>query len=321
MAEETRIEQLDRALDALLARHDSRPPAADAELAALLALAADLCDLPREKFKQQLKSDLERKAAMTTTIAKPIREGFRTVTPRITVAEGARLIEFLQRTFGAEEVLRVPSPIGFHAEIRIGNSMLMIGSGESVRGQERVGAFHVYVPDCDAAFRRAVEAGATSMGEPADRPYGERSGFAKDFAGNLWFIATRFGSQFAPEGLGTVVPFVFPSKARAFIDFVKRAFAAEEMGVYEESGRVVHGAVRIGDAVVEMGEPQGEAPSLSSSFVLHVEDCEEWYRRALAAGASSLEEPADKPFGRLAAVADAFGNLWYFSAPTRDAAG
>ena len=189
--------------------------------------------------------------------------------------------------------------------------MLMIGSGESLRGHERIGAFHVYVPDCDAAYRRALEAGATSMGEPADRPYGERSGFVKDFAGNHWYMATRFGSTFAPEGLGTVLPFVFPPKARALIDFLKRAFAAEEMAVFEESGRVVHAAVRIGDAVLEMGEAPGEAPSLPSTFFLYVEDCDEWYRRAVAAGATSLQEPTDQPYGhRTAIVLDPFGYQW-----------
>ena len=247
---------------------------------------------------------------MSPAVAAPVREGFRTITPYITVPEGAKLIEFLQRTFEAEELLRSPSPAGFHAEVRIGDSILMIGSGESVRGRERIGAFHVYVPDCDAVYRRAMEAGATSMGEPGDRPYGERSGFVKDFAGNHWYMATRFGSNFAPEGLGTVLPFVFPVKARVFIDFLKRAFAGEEMGVLEESGRVVHAAVRIGDAVLEMGEAH-EPQSLPSRFFLYVGDCDTWYRRAIAAGAASLEEPADQPYGhRTAVVLDPFGYQW-----------
>ena len=248
---------------------------------------------------------------MTRVAAVPVREGFRTITPYITVPEGAKLIEFLKRTFGAEELLRAPSPAGFHAEIRIGDSILMIGSGESVRGRERIGAFHVYVPDCDAAYRRALEAGATSMGVPADRPYGERSGFVKDFAGNHWYIATRFASTVAPEGLGTVLPFVLPPKARALIDFLKRAFAAEEMAVFEESGRVVHAAVRIGDAVLEMGEARDEVQSMPSTFFLYVEDCDAWYRRAVAAGATSLQQPADQPYGhRTAMVMDPFGYQW-----------
>lgn len=253
---------------------------------------------------------------MTPAVAAPVREGFRTVTPYIAVAEGAKLIEFLKRTFGAEELLRSPSSGGSHAQVRIGDSMLMIGSGESVRGDERTGAFHVYVPDCDAAYDRAIEAGATPMGEPGDRPYGERSGFVKDLVGNHWYIATRFASVVAPEGLGTVLPFLYPVKARDFIDFVQRAFAAEEMGVFEESGRVMHAAVRIGDAVLEMGEPAGERPSLPSRFFLYVEDCDAWYLRAISAGATSLEAPAEQSYGlRTAVVLDPFGYEWVPASP------
>ena len=301
-------ELLDQAIDAILARAPFET--SDPELWALVRTASALREMPAKDFQSRLKTELQRRASMTPATAAPIREGFRTITPYITVSEGAKLIEFLKFTFGAEELLRSPSPAGFHAEIRIGDSMLMIGSGEP-GGRERIGAFHVYVPDCDAAYRRAMEAGAASMGEPADRPYGERSGFVKDFAGNYWYIATRFASTIAPEGLGTVVPFVHPPRARAFIDFLKRAFAAEEMGVFEESGRVMHAAVRIGDAVLEMGEPQEEGHSLPSRFFLYVEDCDAWHRRAVDAGATSVAEPTDQRYGhRTAVVLDPFGHQW-----------
>src|SRR5712692_7310960 len=314
-------ELLDQAIDAIFARAPVEP--SGRELDALVRIASALCEMPAKNFQSRLRTQLERSISMTRVAAVPVREGFRTVTPYIMVPEGVKLIEFLERTFGAEELLRSPSPAGFHAEIRIGDSILMIGSGESVRGHERIGAFHVYVPDCDAAYRRAMEAGATSMGEPADRPYGERSGFVKDFAGNHWYIATRFASTVAPEGLGTVLPFVYPAKVRAFLDFLKRAFAAEEMGVFEESGRVVHAAVRIGDAVLEMGEPH-EAQSLPSRFFLYVEDCDAWYRRAVAAGATSLEPPADQPEcdgHRTAVVLDPFGYQWVCGAASQAAPG
>jgi uncharacterized glyoxalase superfamily protein PhnB len=302
-------ELLDQAIDALLAGAPFE--ASDPELDALVQTAGALREMPAQDFQSRLKNELRRKASMTRVAAAPIREGFRTVTPYIAVPEGAKLIEFAKHTFGAEELLRHPSPAGFHAEIRIGDSMLMIGSGESKRGHERIGAFHVYVPDCDAAYQRAIDAGATSLGEPADQPYGERSGFVKDFTGNHWYIATRFPSTVAPEGLGTVLPFLLLPNARAFIDFLKRAFAAEEMGVFEEAGRVMHAAVRIGDAVLEMGEPGGEAPSLPSMFFLYVEDCDAWYRRAIAAGATSLDEPTDQPWGHRAAVLlDPLGHQW-----------
>ena len=151
----------------------------------------------------------------------------------------------------------------------------MIGSGEAVRGREKKGAFPIFVPDCDAAYQRAMEAGATSMGEPADRHYGERSGFVKDFAGSHWFIATRFASTPVREGLGSRMPFVYPERARVYIDFLQTAFGAEELFFFESGGRVVHAGVRIGDAVLEMGE--SPSSSLPSRFFLYAEDCDAWY--------------------------------------------
>jgi PhnB protein len=313
MPERALDELLDLAIDAIL--FGAEPRTSAPELDALVRVAAGLREMPAQDFQSRLKNELQRRASMTTTATAPVREGFRTVTPYITVPEGDKLIEFVKHTFGAEEMFRSSPPGGFHAEIRIGDSNLMIGSGEAVRGHERIGAFHVYVPDCDAAYGRAIAAGAESMGEPADRPYGERSGFVRDFAGNYWYIATRFASNVAPEGVGTVVPFLHPQKTLVFIDFLKRAFDAEEMAVFEHSGRVVHAAVRIGDAVLEMGEPH-ESESLPSRFFLYVEDCDAWYRRAIAAGAASLQEPTDQPYGhRTAVVLDPFGYEWVPAAP------
>jgi PhnB protein len=308
MPERALEELLDQAIDAILAGAASET--ASPELDSLVRIASVLREMPAEGFQSRLKTELQRRANMTPAAAAPVREGFRTITPYIVVPDGAKLIEFMKHTFEAEELHHVTSSAGFHAEVRIGDSILMIGGGESVRGHEKIGAFHVYVPDCDAAYLRAIEAGATSMGEPADRPYGERAGFVKDFAGNHWYISTRFASNVAPEGLGTVVPFVFPPKARVFIDFLKRAFAAEEIAVHEQSGRVMHAAVRIGGAVLEMGEAQ-EPQHLPSRFFLYVEDCDAWYRRAIAAGATSIEEPADRPYGhRTATLLDPFGYEW-----------
>jgi len=303
MPERALDELLDQAIDAILTGVAVEPSGPGLE--PLVQIARALREMPAESFQPRLKDQLQRRIHMTAT---SVREGFRTVTPYITVPEGARLIEFLTRTFSAEETLRAPSPAGFHAEVRIGDAMLMIGSGEQVRGHERLGAFHVYVDDCDAAYKRALEAGATSMGEPADRPYGERSGFVKDFAGNHWYIAKRFTR--APEDVGTVLPYLFPKKARAFIDFAKRAFGAEEMAVFEESGRVMHAAVRIGDAVVEMGESP-DVEFLAGRFFLYVDDCDAWYRRAVGAGATSVAGPADQSYGhRTATVLDPFGYEW-----------
>jgi uncharacterized glyoxalase superfamily protein PhnB len=256
---------------------------------------------------------------MTTSAVAPSREGFRTLTPVITVPKAPELIEFLKRTFDAEETSRHPhGPDGFVAALKIGDSDLLIMGGESVRGHERIGAFHVYVPDCDAVYNRAIEAGGTSMGEPADRPYGERSGFVKDASGNYWYISTRFPSNAAPKGVGSVLPYAHPAKARPFIDFLTRAFGAQEMGVYEHDGRVMHAAVRIGDAVLEMGESPDFQPS---SFYLTVEDCDATYQRAIEAGATSLWPPTDQSYGdRTAGLVDPFGYQWIPATHIKDVA-
>jgi uncharacterized glyoxalase superfamily protein PhnB len=150
------------------------------------------------------------------------------------------------------------------------------------------------------------------MGEPADRPYGERSGFVQDSFGNLLFIATRFPSNPAPEGVGTILPFVHPQKARPYIDFLKRAFGAQEMAVIEHGGQVVHAAVRIGDSVLEMGESHDEAAHLPSTYFMYVEDVDAVYETALAAGAKSLRPPTDTPYGhRDAGVEDPAGYTWW----------
>ena len=313
MPDDALVEQFDQAINAMLA---GAPPPVDPELAALAQIAASLRDLPDEDFQKRLKSDLQRRATMTTSAATPIREGLRAVTPFITVPNAPELIEFLKRTFDAEETSRHPhGPDGFVASLKVGDSDLLIMGGESVRGHERIGAFHVYVPDCDATYNRAVEAGGTSLGEPADRPYGERAGFVKDAAGNYWYIATRFPTNVAPEGVGSVLPYAHPAKARPFIDFLKRAFGAQEMGVYEHDGRVMHAAVRIGDAVLEMGESPDFQPS---SFYLRVDDCDAAYQRALEAGATSLWPPTDQAYGdRTAGVLDPFGYQWMPATPVK----
>ncbi len=305
---------LDQFINAMLA---GEQPAAGAELAPLAQIAARLRDLPDEAFQKRLKSDLQRRATMTTSTVAPIREGFHTLTPYIVVPNAPELISFLKRTFGAEELVAHPTPGGgFHAEVRIGDSMLMIGGGEAARGHERIGAFHVFVPDCDATYNRAIEAGGTSLGEPADMPYGERSGAVKDSVGNYWYIATRFASTAVPEGVGSVLPYAHPLKALPFIDFLKRAFGAQEMGVYQQGGRVMHAAVRIGDSVLEMGESPDFQPS---GFYMYVEDCDAVYQRAIEAGATSLWPPTDQPYGdRTAGLVDPFGYQWFPATHIKD---
>jgi len=319
MAEHPLVEQLDRAIGSVLA---GARPAVDStdELAALAQVASALRDLPSEDFKNRLKTEMIRRATMTTSTspAAGARAGFRTITPFLIHAQAPELVDFLKATFGAEELKRntAGEAYGFYSEVRIGDSILMIGGGTAARWGNLPSALHVYVEDCDAAYRRALDAGAVTLmgaaGEPADRPYGERSAFVQDAFGNIWYIATRLASNPAAEGLGTVLPYAHPEGARRYIDFLQRAFGAEEMTVVEQSGRVMHAAVRIGDAVLEMGEPVDRTGIPTNGFFLFVEDVDAAYAGALAAGATSVRAPEDIPYGaRSAIVKDPEGYFWW----------
>jgi PhnB protein len=255
----------------------------------------------------------------------PVRKGFGTVTPYIVTQDADSVIEFVKKTFGAEETLRAPMPTGLHCEVRIGDSMMMIGGG--VPGVEwkrdsQLGTFHVYVRDCDAAYERALAAGGRSLHEPADQPYGERSGSVADAAGNFWYIATRFGKDYKWEGAPTVQPYLHPLRAEPAINFLKRAFGAEDLGRHTSPEGVMHHAtLKIGTSHLEMGEAHGPYQPMKSMFYLYVSDADAAYRRAITAGATSLHEPADQPYGdRTAAVKDAFGNIWYVATHVRDVA-
>ena len=142
----------------------------------------------------------------------------------------------------------VGSSGGIHREVRIGDSMIMIGEGSAEAVSFRTSAeLHIYVDDADVVFRRALAAGATSLGEPADRPYGERSGFVRDPFGNYWFIATHLGASYMPHGLRTVTPFVHAKSTSAYIEFLKRAFGAIEEARHDVGGgSIVYARMRIG---------------------------------------------------------------------------
>ncbi|MBI1817024.1 MAG: VOC family protein [Deltaproteobacteria bacterium] len=479
MAKRSLSEQLDEALEATMAAPDSPLPRVDASLAALLRIAADLRDLPREDFKARLKNDLQTSGS-TPGKVKPVPEGYHTATPclvirdaaraiefykqafgameltrhadpngtilhaeiqvgdsRIAIADeveewgnyspqslggspvimslyvddvdaladraiaggakmifpiadqfygdrcgrladpfghiwivsthtedvspeemqrrmqastqqppaaeagaeqakpsytvepyfpvrgAARLIDFLQQAFGAEETSRDLRPDGTiaHAEVRIGDSL--ISTGDSAEIEPMPTAIHLYVPDTDAVYLRALRAGSTSMEEPADQDYGERSAGVRDPFGNHWYIATymgahaRAGATHIPQGLHVATPYLHPHGAPDLIDFLKRAFEAEEVfRAQGPDGTVHHAKIRIGESIVEMGEAHGPYQPMPSVFHLYVNETDAAYRRALAAGALSLSEPANQPWGfRNAGVQDPGGNQWWINTP------
>ena len=254
---------------------------------------------------------------------KPIPRGFRMVTPYLVAEDGLALLEFTKQGLGAEERGRAVMPTGVHAEVRLGDTLLMMGGGlpgNKFPGTLQPGTLHIYVEDADAVTRNAVAAGATLIDEPRDQEYGERSSTIRDKAGNFWYIATAKGESYKPKGLFNVNPYLHPRRAEPLIGFLKRAFGAQELAKYASPDGVVHHAVvKVGDSVLEMGEAHGEYETMEAMFYLYVPNMEDVYRQALAAGASSFQEPTDQPYGdRNAGVKDAFGNKWYIATHIKD---
>jgi len=252
-----------------------------------------------------------------------IRPGFRMVTPYLVAENALALIDFVKAAFAAEETLRAEMPTGVHGEVRIGDSIVMLGGGIPGRkfpGSLQPGALHLYVEDADAVYQQALKAGAESINEPTDQDYGERSATVKDPAGNLWYIATHQGGTYLPKGLHNVNPYLHPRRAEPLIGFLKRAFGAQEIAKYvSPDGVVNHAEIRIGDAVVEMGEAHGKYETMPAMFYVYVPNVEEVYRQAVAAGATSFQEPTDQPYGdRNAGVKDNFGNTWYIATHVKD---
>lgn len=136
---------------------------------------------------------------VNTTAVHWVPRGLHRVTPYMLVPDAARTIDFLKRVFdaGQIEVMKQPDGRVMHAEVKIGDSVIMMG--------EPMGEFkampcslYIYVQDTDAAYQRALAAGATSLMAPADQFYGDRNAGVKDSAGNIWWIGTHI-EDVSPE--------------------------------------------------------------------------------------------------------------------------
>jgi PhnB protein len=121
----------------------------------------------------------------------PIPEGYTTVTPFLIVKGAAEAIEFYKKAFGAEDRVRMPGPDGtiMHAEMKIGDSFVMIA--DATMSPPTQSSCHLYVVDADAAWKRALDAGAKVETPIADMFWGDRYGVVSDKWGNRWGIATH----------------------------------------------------------------------------------------------------------------------------------
>ena len=148
-----------------------------------------------------------------TMAVKPIPDGYHSITPYLVVPDAPKTIAFLKQAFGAttlfEPMKRPDGTIG-HAELKIGDSPLML-SEASEQCPATQAMIHLYVPDVDATYKKALAAGATSVMEVADQFYGDRSGGVKDPAVNSWYVATH-KEDVAPQELAKRAAAFFKQK-------------------------------------------------------------------------------------------------------------
>ena len=122
----------------------------------------------------------------------PIRKGFRAITPYLFAQDAAHLIKFISRAFGGVEAFRKERPDGavIHAEMRVGDSMLMLGEATPQFGPMPT-SIYLYVTDSDSVYQHALSVGGVSVFPIMTLPNGERYGGVKDPFGNVWWIATH----------------------------------------------------------------------------------------------------------------------------------
>jgi PhnB protein len=142
---------------------------------------------------------------------KPIPEDFHTITPHLVVKGASQAIEFYQKAFGAEEILRMPGPDGktiMHAQLKIGDSLLFLADECPQRGSHgpEIGGgspvtIHLYVEDVDSVFNAALAAGAQPIMPPEDMFWGDRYGRLSDPFGHAWSLATH-KEDLKPEEMG-----------------------------------------------------------------------------------------------------------------------
>ncbi len=262
--------------------------------------------------KQATSSSASKQAEMTSG-------KFQTIAPYMIVPRAGEFIAFLKEAFAGAERFRVPiegSELIMHAEVAIGNSVIELADANK-RIPAAPMAIHLYVDDADAVFARAIEAGATSIYGVGDHVSGDRQGAVRDPFGNLWYIAMIQGWTPGPKGVPSVQPYLHLRGAAKIIPFLEGAFGGVVQGHVPTSpeGHVLHATVQIGDNTLEVDEAHGEFQPMPCHLHLHVDDADAMYARAVRAGATSIDAPSDKPYGRSGGVKDPCGNSWYMTSP------
>jgi PhnB protein len=154
----------------------------------------------KRRAPARAKAKARPKAAARPKKVSAVPPGYHTATPYLTVSDGTGALEFYKRALGAREVMRMAAPGGKigHAEIRIGDSHIMLSDefpGTSTKAPTSLGgttgSIMLYLPNVDAAFKKAIDAGCKSIMAPTDMFWGDRFGKLEDPYGNQWGLATH----------------------------------------------------------------------------------------------------------------------------------
>jgi uncharacterized glyoxalase superfamily protein PhnB len=256
------------------------------------------------------------------------------VYPYLVVRGAAAAIEFYRDVFGAEEVLRMADEDGLrigHAEVRLGPITIMLADEYPELGILSPSAFggtgltlHLHVGDVDTLAERAIAAGATMVREPEDYDHGERQCRLRDPFGHEWLLghditrgseagpAVRAQPRIATSGRPNIYPGLRYRDERAAMEWLERAFGFERHALFTgDDGAVVPAEMGLGPGIVMMGA----AAECEEGFniYVYVEDVDEHYRRARAAGAVITRPLADTGHGsREYGARDLDGHCWYF---------
>jgi PhnB protein len=250
-----------------------------------------------------------------------IPEGFRSLTQYLIVNEAGKFLEFIKNAFGAREKFLMSDADGVirHAEAWVGESVIEFAQAND-QWKALPAGLHYYVRNVDEVYAQALAAGATSLREATNQPYGDREVDVRDASGNYWFIATHTaGKSYKPEILQDLNTYFSVKDSARFLEFLRRAFRAEVIEKHLASDTIGHAKVRIGNTVVELSE--GRAPWGPRTVAHHyyVEDCDEVFAQAKAAGCKELQPIADQFYGdRSGSLLDAWGNHWYIASHRED---
>jgi len=279
-------------------------------------------------------------------IGKPSRPGFHTVTPYLIVRSLEPYLAFLQQAFGATEHFRTTgSAGGQHVEVRIGDSMVMLGASEGRPEQATLPVMlFLYLEELDAVYQAALAAGATSLLEPTDGAFGEPRGAGiKDMVGNEWYFANWAARPDAPPAYvdpaasavpaeSDVVPMLTYENGPAVMDWLAAAFGFQETARWlDDAGRLTHGEMVTGSGRImlaaatpgyespkhhrahcEAARTWSDTPWVIDGVLVYVANVDQHYARAKQAGATILSELEDGGPGRRYRAEDIEGHRWMF---------